>query len=91
MDFGIGHFPPHDAVGPGEIARRVEERGQSAIFFAEHTHIPGRAGVAVERRASAWLPSAPWGAVAPRLEKWEQAIAQLTGAGRSPGSPAAAS
>jgi probable F420-dependent oxidoreductase len=25
---------------PGEVARRVEERGQDAIFFAEHTHIP---------------------------------------------------
>ncbi len=40
MDFGVGYFPTHDAVGPGDIARRVEERGQSALFFAEHTHIP---------------------------------------------------
>jgi probable F420-dependent oxidoreductase len=40
MDFGVGYFPTHDGIGPGEIARRVEERGQSAIFFAEHTHIP---------------------------------------------------
>src|SRR5438046_86881 len=25
---------------PGSLARLVEERGQSALFFAEHTHIP---------------------------------------------------
>ncbi len=31
------------------------------------------------QRASAWLPSAPWSTVARRLEKWEQAIAELTG------------
>ena len=40
MDFGVGYFPTHDAVGPGDLARVVEERGQSALFFAEHTHIP---------------------------------------------------
>jgi probable F420-dependent oxidoreductase len=40
MDFGIGYFPTHDAVGPGEIARMVEERGFESLFFAEHTHIP---------------------------------------------------
>ncbi|MGX6606417.1 LLM class F420-dependent oxidoreductase [Micromonosporaceae bacterium Da 78-11] len=40
MEFGVGYFPTHDGVRPGEIARRVEERGQTALFFAEHTHIP---------------------------------------------------
>jgi probable F420-dependent oxidoreductase len=40
MDFGVGYFPTHDGIRPGDIARRVEERGQSALFFAEHTHIP---------------------------------------------------
>jgi probable F420-dependent oxidoreductase len=40
MDFGVGYFPTHDGIGPGELARKVEERGQSAIYFAEHTHIP---------------------------------------------------
>ncbi len=40
MDFGIGYFPTHDAVGPGEIARLSEERGFESLFFAEHTHIP---------------------------------------------------
>jgi probable F420-dependent oxidoreductase len=40
MDFGVGYFPTHDGVRPGEIARRAEERGHSALYFAEHTHIP---------------------------------------------------
>jgi probable F420-dependent oxidoreductase len=40
MEFGVGYFPTHDGVRPGEIARRVEERGQSGLYFAEHTHIP---------------------------------------------------
>jgi probable F420-dependent oxidoreductase len=40
MDFGVGYFPTHNAMGPGEVARLVEERGQTALFFAEHTHIP---------------------------------------------------
>jgi probable F420-dependent oxidoreductase len=47
MDFGVGYFPTHDGMRPGDIARRVEERGHSALYFAEHTHIP--AG-----RESAW-------------------------------------
>jgi probable F420-dependent oxidoreductase len=40
MDFGIGYFPTHDAVGPGAIARLAEERGFTSLFFAEHSHIP---------------------------------------------------
>jgi probable F420-dependent oxidoreductase len=40
MDFGFGYFPTADAVGPGEIAAFVEERGFSSLVFAEHTHIP---------------------------------------------------
>jgi probable F420-dependent oxidoreductase len=40
MEFGVGYFPTHDGLRPGEIARRVEERGHSALYFAEHTHIP---------------------------------------------------
>jgi probable F420-dependent oxidoreductase len=40
MDFGIGYFPTHDALGPGPIARLAEERGHESLFFAEHTHIP---------------------------------------------------
>jgi probable F420-dependent oxidoreductase len=40
MEFGIGYFPTHDALGPGSVARLVEEHGQESLFFAEHTHIP---------------------------------------------------
>src|SRR6185437_515528 len=40
MEFGVGYFPTHDGIGPGPLARLVEERGQDALFFAEHTHIP---------------------------------------------------
>ena len=43
MDTGIGYFPTHDATGPGEVARLVEEHGHAAIYFAEHTHIPAAA------------------------------------------------
>ncbi|GAA0466463.1 LLM class F420-dependent oxidoreductase [Paractinoplanes deccanensis] len=55
MDFGVGYFPTHDGVRPGEIARRVEERGHAALYFAEHTHIPAS-------RETAW----PGGAVLPQ-------------------------
>jgi len=40
MEFGVGYFPTHDGIGPGALARLVEGRGQDAVFFAEHTHIP---------------------------------------------------
>jgi probable F420-dependent oxidoreductase len=40
VEFGIGYFPTADAVGPGEIAAFVEERGFASLVFAEHTHIP---------------------------------------------------
>ncbi len=40
MEFGIGYFPTHDAVGPGPLARLVQEHGHESLFFAEHTHIP---------------------------------------------------
>ncbi len=36
----MGYFPTHDGMDPGAVARMVEERGQDALFFAEHTHIP---------------------------------------------------
>ena len=40
MDTGVGYFATQDAVGPGEVAAMVEERGHESLFFAEHTHIP---------------------------------------------------
>jgi probable F420-dependent oxidoreductase len=40
MDTGVAFFPTHDAIGPGELAALVEERGHGALYFPEHTHIP---------------------------------------------------
>src|SRR3954462_14296055 len=58
MDFGVGYFPTHDGIGPGPLARMVEDHGQDALVFAEHTHIPAS-------RESAWpgggdLPAKYW-------------------------------
>jgi probable F420-dependent oxidoreductase len=51
MDFGVGYFPTHDGMSPGAVARLAEESGQSALFFAEHTHIPAS-------RESPWMGGA---------------------------------
>jgi probable F420-dependent oxidoreductase len=40
VDTGIGFFATHDAIGPGRMAKLVEDRGHESLFFAEHTHIP---------------------------------------------------
>ena len=40
MDFGVGYFATHDGIGPGPLARMLEERGQTSLLLAEHTHIP---------------------------------------------------
>jgi len=40
VQFGIGYFATHDGIGPGELARLVEQRGHESLFFPEHTHIP---------------------------------------------------
>ena len=40
LEFGVGYFPTHDGMSPGEVARLVETYGQESLFFAEHTHIP---------------------------------------------------
>jgi probable F420-dependent oxidoreductase len=40
VDFGVGYFPTHQGMRPGEVARLVEAHGQESLFFAEHTHIP---------------------------------------------------
>ncbi len=58
MDFGVGYFPTHDGIGPGPLARLVEERGQDALFFAEHTHIPAGQGRPV--RFGLPLPAKYW-------------------------------
>jgi probable F420-dependent oxidoreductase len=58
MDFGVGYFPTHDAMGPGPLARMVEERGQESLFFAEHTHIP--ASRETQRPGGPDLPPKYW-------------------------------
>jgi probable F420-dependent oxidoreductase len=58
MDFGVGYFPTHDGMGPGAVARLVEERGHSALFFAEHTHIP--AGRDTPYPSGGALPARYW-------------------------------
>jgi probable F420-dependent oxidoreductase len=40
MDFGVGYFPTHDGIGPGTVAKLVEDHGFESLFFAEHSHIP---------------------------------------------------
>ena len=40
MEFGIGYFATHDAMGPGALGRLVEDHGFESLFFSEHTHIP---------------------------------------------------
>ncbi len=40
MDFGIGYFPTHDGLGPGQVAKLAEDHGLESLFFADHTHIP---------------------------------------------------
>jgi probable F420-dependent oxidoreductase len=40
METGVAIFPTHDSADPASVARLVEERGHSSLFFPEHTHIP---------------------------------------------------
>src|SRR4051794_32045218 len=40
MEAGVAYFATHDALGPAETARMVEERGHRWLLWAEHTHIP---------------------------------------------------
>jgi probable F420-dependent oxidoreductase len=40
MHTGVAIFPSHETLGPGEVAKLVEERGHESLFFTEHTHIP---------------------------------------------------
>ncbi|HEX4225369.1 MAG TPA: LLM class F420-dependent oxidoreductase [Pseudonocardiaceae bacterium] len=40
MDTGIAIFATHYTLDPANTARLVEQRGHSALFFPEHSHIP---------------------------------------------------
>ncbi len=55
MDTGVGFFATHDAMRPAPLARLVEDHGQTALYFPEHSHIPAS-------RASPY----PGGSVLPR-------------------------
>ncbi|GAA1898387.1 TIGR03619 family F420-dependent LLM class oxidoreductase [Asanoa iriomotensis] len=57
MEFGVGYFPTHDGMKPGEVARLAEERGADAIYFAEHSHIPA---AETDRFPGQPLPSKYW-------------------------------
>ena len=57
MEFGLGYFPTYDGMRPGAVARMAEERGYSAIYFAEHTHIPA---AETDRAPGQPLPAKYW-------------------------------
>jgi len=40
VDYGISTFVTDETPSPGDIGRRVEERGFEALFVAEHPHMP---------------------------------------------------
>ena len=40
VDFGISTFVTDETPSPGDIGRLVEERGFTALFVAEHPHMP---------------------------------------------------
>src|ERR687884_504497 len=40
MEFGISTFVTDETPSPGDIGRLAEERGFTALFVAEHTHMP---------------------------------------------------
>ncbi len=40
MDFGISTFVTDETPSPGDVGRLVEERGFTALFVAEHPHMP---------------------------------------------------
>ncbi len=39
MDFGVGYFPTDNGMRPGALAHLIEDSGQDAVLFAEHTHM----------------------------------------------------
>lgn len=40
MKVGVFYFPVHYGIGPGELAKALEDRGFESLFVCEHTHIP---------------------------------------------------
>jgi hypothetical protein len=84
LAYGDGWFPRwrDDAV----LDRIAELRGRADRYLqVQMISVPpdpavleklDRAGV---QRALHWLPSGPWSVIEPALERWERAIAELTG------------
>ncbi len=60
MDFGVGYFPTHDGMDPGAVAQMLEERGQDAVLFAEHTHIPASRESPWDESPESDLPREYW-------------------------------
>jgi probable F420-dependent oxidoreductase len=58
VDFGLTIFPTDYSIGPGELARAAEDGGFTALFFAEHTHIPASRDTA--RPGGGELPQRYW-------------------------------
>ncbi|MFG1606178.1 hypothetical protein [Actinoplanes sp. NPDC049265] len=71
MEFGVGYFPTHDAVGPPPQIQ--------VISVPPDPKALERLDAIGVDRALAWLPSGPWSVVEPALENWERAIGELTG------------
>jgi probable F420-dependent oxidoreductase len=40
MELGFMMFPTVESIDPGSLAQLVEERGHTALYLPEHTHIP---------------------------------------------------
>jgi len=40
VQLGVTMFATDQSIGPGELARAVEERGLASLYVPEHTHIP---------------------------------------------------
>ncbi len=40
MEFGVSVFPTASITPPGALAKEVEDRGFSSLWFPEHSHIP---------------------------------------------------
>jgi hypothetical protein len=87
MDFGVGYFPTHDGMRPGEFEFGIGSGWNRAGRFLPAQVLSvrpepkaleqlERAGVQL---VSTWLPSGPSSQVEPALEQWEKAIGELVG------------
>jgi probable F420-dependent oxidoreductase len=52
MELGFMMFPTAEALDVGSLARMVEERGHTALYVPEHTHIPAGTGAPPGKAAS---------------------------------------